>query len=103
MFNQTQAQSLSLHHYRQQVPTLPVARARQPWGAPALSRDLESLTPCRELVNYGRTRLAYHLILRVGTSRTTDCADNLALLDQWNAAARRNDSVEREQIIEMHT
>src|ERR1700733_16418 len=56
----------------------------------------------RELVDYCRVCLAEHLILRIGTSRTTDCADNIALLDQWNAAPRRNDSVEREQIVEMH-
>jgi hypothetical protein len=32
----------------------------------------------------------------------TDCTDNHPLVDQWNAASRRNDSIEREQIVEMH-
>jgi hypothetical protein len=27
--------------------------------------------------------------------------DNIALVDQWNTASRRNDSIEREQIVEM--
>ncbi len=54
------------------------------------------------VTNYCRACLADHLILRIGTTRTTDCADNLALLDQWNAAPRRNDSVKREQIVEMY-
>src|SRR5579871_6235703 len=61
-----------------------------------------SAVPRREWVNDGRACLADHLILRIGPSRTTDGADNLALLDQWNATPRRNDSVEGEQIVEMH-
>src|ERR1700722_8054763 len=54
------------------------------------------------MINYRRARLADHFILRIRTTRTTDRADNLALLDQWNAAPGRNHSVEREQIVEMH-
>src|SRR5580700_5932208 len=61
-----------------------------------------SSAPGWKLVDHCRACLADHLILRIGTSRTTDRADNLALLDQWNAAPRRNDSIEREQIVEMH-
>ena len=32
----------------------------------------------------------------------SDGADNNALLDQWDAASRRNNSIESEQIVEMH-
>src|ERR1700722_15766471 len=58
--------------------------------------------PRRELVNYCGACLGDHFILRIGTSRTTDRADNLAMLDQRNTASRRNDSIEREQIVEMN-
>src|SRR5258705_7879844 len=56
----------------------------------------------RELVNYCRTCLADDLVLGIGASRATDCADNYPLVDQWNATSRRNDSIEREQIVETH-
>src|ERR1700678_862815 len=46
--------------------------------------------------------MADDLVLEIRASRTTDCADNRPLLDQWDAASRRNDSIEREQIVEMH-
>src|ERR1700691_3091231 len=61
-----------------------------------------SLDPCREFVSDCHPRLAHDFILRIGASRTTDCADNIAQVDQWNTASRRNDSIEREQIVEMH-
>jgi hypothetical protein len=61
-----------------------------------------SFVHLRELVNYRRACLADNLVLGVRASRTTDCADNHPLLDQRNAAARRNDSIEREQIVETH-
>ena len=47
-------------------------------------------------------RLAHNFVLRIRASRTTDCADNSTKVDQWNAASRRDDSIEREQIVEMH-
>jgi hypothetical protein len=53
-------------------------------------------------VNYCRACLADDLVLGIRASRTIDCADNDLLVDQWNAASRRNDSIEREQIVEMH-
>ena len=56
---------------------------------------------CRELVNYGRARLADDLVLGIRASRTTDRADDHTVFDQRNAATRRNDSIEREQIVEM--
>ena len=56
---------------------------------------------CRELVNYGRARLADDLVLGIRASRTTDRADDHTVCDQRNAATRRNDSIEREQIVEM--
>src|SRR5271170_5022825 len=61
-----------------------------------------SFDPRGEFVNYCRPCLAHDFVLGIRASRTTDCADNIALVDQWNAASRRNDSVEREQIVEMH-
>ena len=54
------------------------------------------------MVNHRRPRLAHHFVLGIRPSGNTDCADNVALIDQWNAASRRNDSIERELIIEMH-
>src|SRR5215472_15666036 len=33
--------------------------------------------------------------------RTSDRADQLTVLDQWNAAARRNDSIQRHQVIQL--
>src|SRR5271154_2029294 len=56
----------------------------------------------RDLINYCRPCLAHDFVLGIRASRTTDCADNIALVDQWNAASRRNDSIKREQIVEMH-
>ena len=70
--------------------------------APTFSRDLDYLFCRRELVNYCRACLADDFVLGIRASRTTNCADDRSLLDQRNAAARRNDSIEREQIVEMH-
>src|SRR5437764_1203052 len=50
-------------------------------------------------------RVSTFLNLRVAdiwASRSTDRANNRALVDKRNAASRRYDSIEREQIIEMH-
>ncbi len=52
--------------------------------------------PRRELINYCRPCLAHDFVLGIRASRTTDSADNIALFDQWNAASRRDDSIERE-------
>jgi hypothetical protein len=62
-----------------------------------------SIIPSLELINYGRARLADDFVLRIRASRATDCADNRPLLDQRNAAARRNDAIKGQQIIEVHT
>jgi len=55
-----------------------------------------------ELVNYGRAGLTNDFVLGIRAPRTSDCADNRSPIDQWNATARRDDSIEREQIVEMH-
>jgi len=57
---------------------------------------------CRPLVDYRRACLADDVVLGIRASRRTDCADNHSLFDQWDAASRGNDSIEREQIVEMH-
>src|SRR5580700_7297245 len=57
---------------------------------------------CWQLVDYCRACLADDFVLGIRSSRTTDCADNRPLFDQWDAASRGNDSIEREQIVEMH-
>jgi hypothetical protein len=54
-----------------------------------------SFVLCRQLVDYCRACLADDLVLGIGSSRTTDCADNHPLFDQWDAASRGNDSIER--------
>jgi hypothetical protein len=69
---------------------------------PALFSKPLLFDPRLELINYCRACLAHNFILGIRASRTTDCADNIALLGQWNAASRCNDSIEREQIVEMH-
>src|SRR5208282_6115356 len=61
-----------------------------------------SFVPCRHLVDYCRACLANNLVLGIRSSRTADCADNHPLFDQWDAASRGNDSIEREQIVELH-
>jgi hypothetical protein len=71
------------------VPTL--AGSQAPKGC-ALSRSV-SFDPRRKFVNYCRPCLAHDFVLGIGASRTTDCADNIALVDQWNTASRRNDSI----------
>ena len=71
------------------------------WGPKVFPRS-ESFDAHGELVNYRRPCLAHDFVLGIRASRTTDCADNIALVDQWYAASRRNDSIEREQIVEMH-
>src|SRR5260370_11918363 len=61
-----------------------------------------SFVLCRQLVDYCRACRADDLVLGIRASRTTDCSDNYPLLDQRYAASRRNDSIECEQVIEMH-
>ena len=45
---------------------------------------------------------ATRLVLGIGSSGTSDGADNLSSLDQMNAASRRDESIEREQVVEVH-
>ena len=59
-----------------------------------------SFDPRRQLVNYCRPCRADDFVLGIRASRATDCTDNRTLVDrplvdQGNAAARRNDSIER--------
>src|SRR5579871_1790150 len=61
-----------------------------------------SFGPWRQYVNYSGARLANDLVLGIRAARTTDCADNHPAFDQRDAASRGNDSVEREQIVEVH-
>src|ERR1700731_2228507 len=66
------------------------------------SRDLDHLLLAGGFVNYCSACLANDSVLGIRASRNSDCANDRAFLDQGNAAARRNDSIEREQIVEMH-
>jgi hypothetical protein len=77
-------------------------RTQPVFAAPPYAFSRESFDPRREFVNYCCPCLAHDFVLGIRASRTADCADNHALVDQWNTASRRNDSVEREQIVEMH-
>jgi hypothetical protein len=54
------------------------------------------------LIHYRRPCLAHDLVLGICASRTTHCADNIALVDQRNAAARRNDPIKRESPEQVH-
>jgi hypothetical protein len=55
-----------------------------------------------ESVHYCRSCCAHDLILGIRAAGTANRADNIALVDEWNAASRGNHSIEREQIIEVH-
>src|SRR5271154_2352209 len=61
-----------------------------------------SFVACWDFVNYCRACFADDLVLGIGAPRNTYCANDRAFLDQRNAAPRRNDSIECEQIVEMH-
>src|SRR5580692_8697157 len=52
------------------------------------------------LIDRGRSGHAEHLVLRAGSAGTTDSADDLAVLDQRNAATRGDRIVERHDVIE---
>src|SRR5579862_4484484 len=56
----------------------------------------------RQLVDYCRACLADDVVLGIRASGRTDCANNHPLFDQWDAASRGNDSIEGEQIVEVH-
>src|ERR1700722_4722674 len=64
--------------------------------------DTGSISFRRALVNDCRSRLAYDLVLRIRTARSANCADNHALIDEWDTASRCNNSVEGEQIVQVH-
>src|ERR1700678_51005 len=64
--------------------------------------DLDHLLLGGSWLNYCHACLADDVVLGIRASRTTDCANNHPLFDQRDAAPRGNDSIEREQIIEMH-
>src|SRR4029077_18165513 len=53
-------------------------------------------------VDYRGTRLADDLVLGIRAPGDADCANDRAIFNQWNAAARGDDSIEREQIVELH-
>src|SRR5215471_7212849 len=55
----------------------------------------------RLLVDERRTCRADHLILRPGAPRTTDGADDLAAFDQRDAAPRRNDVIQAQDVFEI--
>src|ERR1700722_4586977 len=61
-----------------------------------------SVVSRREQVNDCRACLGDNLVLGIRPSGATDCADNLHAIAQGDAASRRNHSVERKQIGEMH-
>ena len=52
-------------------------------------------------MNYISARFTYNLVLRVRASRNTDRTDDYTVVDQWNSASGRDDSVESEQIVQM--
>jgi len=56
----------------------------------------------RGLINHRCACVAHDFVLGIRASRTIDCADDIALLDQWNTASKRNDSTECEQIVKLH-
>src|ERR1051326_1185835 len=56
----------------------------------------------RKLSYYCRACCADYLVLGIRATRDTNCADNLALINQWNAASGCDDLIERERIIKMH-
>src|SRR5262249_28834621 len=61
----------------------------------------QTLRATRLLVDERRTCVADHLILRPGAARTTDSADDLAVLDQRDAAPRRDDVIEAQDVFEI--
>lgn len=61
-----------------------------------------SAIPGRRLIDNGSACLADDFVLGIRAARNTDGADNRTMLDQWNAAARRDDVIESQQIVEAH-
>src|SRR5580700_7015670 len=77
----------------------------RPQAAPG-SADLVDgrprMSPWRRLLVDGcRAHGADRLILGAGAARAPDGANDLAVLDQWDAAARGNDIVERHDVFEV--
>src|ERR1700733_595131 len=62
----------------------------------------ESFIACRDCVNHCRACLANDLVLGIRASRNTDCANDRAILNQRNTAARGNNSVKCEQVVQVH-
>ena len=60
-----------------------------------------AIAASQALLNDCRACPADYLIQVIGTPRTSDRADQLTVLDQWNAATRRNDSIQRQQVIQI--
>jgi len=54
------------------------------------------------LVERRHTSLADDLVLGIRAARTTDRTDDCPLTDEWNASSRRDDSIERQQVVELH-
>src|SRR5579862_7162488 len=57
-------------------------------------------TPLLRLVHSIGGGGAGRLILRTGAAGAADCADDLAVVDQRYAAARRDDVIERQDVVE---
>src|SRR6202011_5094765 len=75
-------------------------RFRNNEGGPAAALAFRSAARRELLVDQARTGRADHFVLRAGTAGTADGADDLAAVDQRNAAARGDDVIERQQVVE---
>src|SRR5262249_23939176 len=77
-------------------------RLAAPLTCPANGVELDGrLRLTRLLVDERRSRRADHLVLRSGAPRTADGADDLAVRDQRDAAPRRDDVIEAQDVFEI--
>jgi len=53
-------------------------------------------------INHHGACVAHDFVLGIRASGTTDYADDIVLLDQWNTASKRSDSTKCEQIVKLH-
>src|SRR6202011_5763801 len=70
-----------------------VARAASEGGSLATTRT-------KLFIDRGGAGHAAHLVLRAGAARAADRADDLAVLDQRNSAARADHVVQRHEVVE---